>query len=244
MSKITIAVFGVALLLAGCPLITGPGPGSGLPYVLIDGSGLTTYTFSGSNGLSEIPTGNQITPGLALDAGDRVALDWDSSGLYLAVATVMFSDQTKAYVLYLETTQSSFSAAVSNTGIEYASLTAEVPFDAQYAIAIRGTVDDVEGGSAWTGLYERKVGGWELVAAFVDDDSMWRTTGEIDVVVPFSLIGTPTSIRIAGHAINEVVTQEWKDVIPTGHTPWATSTSGFYEIDLSGTHTVSSWTKI
>jgi len=60
--------------------------------------------------------------------------------------------------------------------------------------------------------------------------------------VPWNAIGNcPTHLRLAVHVVHAVSANEWKDLVPSTHTPWQSPGGGYYEIDLSGAPAVTSW---
>jgi hypothetical protein len=56
-------------------------------------------------------------------------------------------------------------------------------------------------------------------------------------------LGWPKRIRLAAHLVQDITGHEWKIALPPTHTPWQTSTTGFYEIDLDTNKTAASWSQ-
>ncbi len=65
---------------------------------------------------------------------------------------------------------------------------------------------------------------------------------QLSVQVPWSALGgCPTSMRLAVHVVNAVAGNEWKDLVPTTHTPWQAPGGGYYEIDLTADPSTANW---
>jgi hypothetical protein len=57
-----------------------------------------------------------------------------------------------------------------------------------------------------------------------------------------SLGGCPLAMRLSVHVVNGASGNEWKDLVPSTHTPWLAGGGGFYEVSLTGSSSVSGWT--
>ena len=82
---------------------------------------------------------------------------------------------------------------------------------------------------------------WQTRTLSLDADT-FAATNQLSVRVPWSALGgCPTQMRLALHVVHGVVGNEWKDLVPSTHTPWQTPGGGYYEIDLTAPAAVASF---
>lgn len=203
-----------------------------------------TIALDGASDLAAYPGSQLLPPGAPVAATDAVAITWDPTFLYVTVTSDGFLDAFEPFHLYLETA-TTLGTALPSTGKEYGGLVAALPFSPTHAIALRRTSDSgtgpydgvyTPGGSpAWsTRSFALAVG----TNVYVSADA--RT---LSARVPWTALGgCPARMRLAAHLVHGDVGNEWKDLVPTTHTPWLAPGGGFYEIDLTTDPAVSGWT--
>jgi hypothetical protein len=193
----------------------------------------------GNNDLAKYPVEQQLAPGAMLGT-DAAAITWDAHRLYITVASPAFASAFEPLHVYLETDQ--LAAPVASTGKEYSGLVPGLPFTATHLIAIRQQSD--AGSGAYDGVFSPDASWTTRATALVDGADVFVAADHqaISVQVSWSALGgCPTAIRLATHVVHAVVANEWKDVVPSTHTPWLATGGGYYEIDLTGAHTVATW---
>lgn len=203
-----------------------------------------TVVLDGMGDVAAYPGSQLLVPGATVAATDVVAITWDPTYFYATVTSDGFLDAFEPFHLYLEA-RTALGTAMPSLGKEYGGLTAALPFSPTHLIAVRRTSDSGTGGP-YDGVYvPAGTPAWSVratsldvgVHAFVSTDS--RT---ISVRVPWTALGgCPTRLRLVAHVVHGDVGNEWKDVVPTTHTPWAAPGGGFYEIDLSADPAVAGW---
>lgn len=203
-----------------------------------------TPTLDGVDDLAEYPAAQHVTAGATLAATDDVAVSWDPTYLYVSVTSQAFLDGAKPLHIYLETGDT-LSTATPRAGKEYGGVTPQIGFDAGYLIAARRTNDFGSGPYsavyAPTGTPVWTTHSLDLApgtSVFTSSDN--RT---LSVRAPWSSLGgCPLAMRVSVHVVNGAAGNEWKDLIPSTHTPWLTGGGGFYEVSLTGSPAVSTWT--
>jgi len=198
----------------------------------------------GVGDLADYPSGQRLIPGATLSGTDEVAVTWDPTYLYVTVTSDGFLDPFKPLHVYLEAS-TALGAATPSTGKEYSALTPALPFTPTHLIAVRRQDDSGMGGpydgvygpggaQPWTDRVTPLVPGTDV---FVSADL--RT---LSVRTPWSALGgCPLELRLDAHLVNAVTANEWKDLVPTTHTPWLAPGGGYYQIDLTGDPAVSGW---
>jgi hypothetical protein len=198
-------------------------------------------TLDGSGDLAKYSATQQITPG-ALLGSDGAAVAWDANALYVTVTSNAFTAPFEPLHIYVEAA-TALSAATTTQGKEYGGLVPALPFAPTHLIGLRRQSDAGTGpynsvflpDATWMTREQPLVAGTDT---FVSSDQ--RT---LSVVVPWTALGgCPTSLRLAMHVVHGAAANEWKDLVPTTHTPWLTPGGGYYEIDLTGAPDVTSWT--
>jgi hypothetical protein len=212
-----------APLDAGCGISTGVSP-------VIDGV----------HDLADYPAAQHVALGAMLGADDA-AVAWDRQRLYITVASTAWASQYLPLHVYVETA-TTLGAAVPAQGKEYSGLVPQLPFSPTYLIAARRVSDSGTGpydgvyapASSWTMQQTPLVAGSDV---FVSSDQ-----AQLSVQVPWSALGgCPSALRLVVHVVNGASGNEWKDLVPTSHTPWLAPGGGYYEIDLTGEPAVASW---
>ncbi len=209
---------------AGCAISNGVSP-------MIDGI----------HDLADYPTAQHVSLGAMLGADDA-AIAWDRQRLYITVASTAWASAYLPLHVYVEAATTLGTAAPSQ-GKEYGGLVPQVPFSPTHLIAARRVSDSGSGPydavyvptSSWTTQQTPLAAGSDV---FVSSDQ-----AQLSVQVPWTALGgCPSSLRLVVHVVNGVTGNEWKDLVPTSHTPWLAPGGGYYEIDLTGEPAVASWT--
>jgi hypothetical protein len=200
-----------------------------------------TPVLDGTDDLAQYPSAQRIAPGAALGA-DTVALAWSSTHLFVTASSQAFGAPYTPLHVYLETGTGLATAAATAHGKEYGGLVAALPFTPTHLVAVRRVSDSGTSG-AYNGVFV-PADGWtdrtlDLDAAtFVAADHH-----TLSVQIPWGALGgCPTHARLALHVVHGQLANEWKDLVPSTHTPWQMPGGGYYEIDLTGSLAVSAWT--
>ncbi len=197
----------------------------------------------GKSDYDKFPAAQSVSVGVPLAAWERFALTWDADWLYVAVVSQGFEADLRAFLLYLEAIQGTGGTAQASTGMTYLQQTAQLPFTPTHGIGVRYKTDNQDGFGPWSGVWRKEAGGWVLQQRLKEGREVWRASDRHTLAyrIHRSQLGNPTRIRIAGHLVYGVAGNEWKAVVPTSHTPWSVSTSGYLEIDLGANTAASSW---
>jgi hypothetical protein len=197
-----------------------------------------TPTLDGIDDLSAYPAAQQLSPGATLGS-DAAAIAWDSTNVYATVMSTAFVNPYEPLHIYIEAT-SGLPSAQPSTGKEYGGLTAQLPFAATHLVAVRRVSDS--GTGAYNGVFVPS-DGWVTRTLALDAATLVSSDQKtISVTVPWSALGTcPTALRLAVHVVHGVNANEWKDLVPSTHTPWQSPGGGYYEIDVTGGPAVTSW---
>ncbi|HVV82081.1 MAG TPA: hypothetical protein VHE35_03335 [Kofleriaceae bacterium] len=211
-----------------CPISTGDSP-------VLDGTG----------DLAAYPASQVLTPGVPLQATDRVAITWDPMYLYVTATAGSFADPFKPLHVYVETGDA-LPAAAPSMGKEYGGDVPFLPFAANHLIAVRR--QDDSGTGAYDGVYlpDMPVSWTTRTAALVPGTDVFASAdnGTLSVRTPWAALGgCPTTMRLAAHVVNGDVGNDWKDTVPTTHTPWMQPGGGYYEIDLTADPAIAGWTQ-
>jgi hypothetical protein len=221
-SAVTIDAPSDAPADAGCPISPGTAP-------MLDGI----------DDLAKYPAAQQLSPGAMLGA-DGAAVTWTDSDLFVTLSSNAFTAAYEPLHVYVETGATLGTPAAAN-GKEYSGLTPVLPFTPTHVIAVRRVSDAGTGG--YNGVFVPS-DQWQTrtialdTATFVSADH--RT---LSVRVPWSALGgCPIAMRLALHVVHGQAANEWKDLVPSTHTPWQMPGGGYYEIDLTGAQAVAGWT--
>jgi len=191
----------------------------------------------GNNDIAKYGSGQQLTPG-AMVGSDAAAAAWDRTHLYVTVSSIAFGSAYEPLHVYVET-GSALGTAAAAQGKEYSELTPALPFTPTHVIAVRRVSN--AGTGAYDGVFV-PTDQWQTRTIDLDADTYAAST-QLSVRVPWSALGgCPTQMRLALHVVHGVAGNEWKDLVPSTHTPWVMPGGGYYEIDLTGTAAVAGWT--
>lgn len=194
-----------------------------------------TPVLDGTDDLAAYPQAQRLTPAAMLGA-DGAAIAWDHDRLYITVKSPAFATAYEPLHVYLEAAPAA--EPVASTGKEYAGLTARLPFTPTHLIAVRRVSDS--GTGPYNGVFT-PANGYQTRTVALDTDT-FSSSSELSVQVPWSAIGgCPTSLRIALHVVHAVSGNEWKDLVPSTHTPWQMPGGGFYEVDTTAAPDVTNW---
>lgn len=207
---------------AGCAISTG-----------------TTPLLDGVDDLAKYPAAQQLSPGAALGA-DQGAVAWDASELFVTLTSDAFIGAYEPLHVYVET-GAALGGSAAATGKEYGGLTPALPFTPTHVIAIRRVSDAGSGG--YNGVFVPG-DGWQTRTIALDAETFVSADlRTLSVRVPWSSLGgCPTAMRLALHVVHGQAANEWKDLVPSTHTPWQMPGGGYYEIDLTGAQAVAGWT--
>lgn len=193
----------------------------------------------GVDDLAKYPADQQLTPGAVLGA-DLAAVAWSRDALFVTVHSSAFASAYEPLHIYVET-GATLATPVAAMGKEYSGLVPALPFSPTSLIAVRRISD------AGTGPYDGvfvPADSWQTRTLALEDATFVAPDQQaISVRVPWSALGgCPTAMRLALHVVHGQAANEWKDVVPATHTPWQMPGGGYYEIDLTGPQSSSSWT--
>jgi hypothetical protein len=200
-----------------------------------------TPALDGANDLAKYPASQQLAPGAMLGT-DGAAIAWDTSTLYVTVTSNAFTAPFEPLHLYLEA-QTTLAAPTPTQGKEYSGLVPELPFSPTHLVGVRRQTDAGTGpynsiflpATSWMTREQPLVPGVDTLSS-----SDMRT---LSVKIPWAALGgCPTRLRLAMHVVHAVAANEWKDLVPTTHTPWLSPGGGYYEIDLTAAPDVAGWT--
>ncbi len=193
----------------------------------------------GIGDLEDYAMAQRLAPGAMLGS-DGVAVTWDATTLYITVASIAFEGEYEPLHVYLQT-GTTLTAATPAMGKEYSGLVPVLPFAPTHLIAVRRTT----GVDPYDGVYLPGAG-WATREIALDPGTHVFVAADhhaLSVSVPWTAIGgCPTTLRLALHVVHAQSANEWKDLVPASHTPWLAPGGGYYELDLTGSPGVASWT--
>jgi hypothetical protein len=193
----------------------------------------------GVGDLDDYPMTQRLAPGAMLGA-DGVAITWDVTKLYITVGSTAFEGDYEPLHVYVEA-KVALTAAVPAAGKEYSGLVPMLPFAPTHLIAARRT----NGVDLYDAVY-LPAAGWTTRGTALDPGTHVFVAADhhaLSIAVPWTALGgCPTALRLAVHVVHAVSANEWKDLVPASHTPWLAPGGGYYEIDLTGSPGVASWT--
>jgi hypothetical protein len=208
-----------------------------------------TIALDGSGDLASYPSEQILLPFAPYEEGtDQYGITWDAEFLYLTlVAPGLAGDGgLKPLHVYVEAASGALPPASPGTGKEYSGQVPAFAFSPTHLIAVRRISDNGDG--PYNGIYEPAASWTTRTVTFEPGTDFWTASSgtAISVRVPWTALGCPTRIRLGAHVVNEVVAEEWKDVLPTGAQPWnpTDGPGSYYEIDLGGDPAVSGWTEV
>lgn len=195
-----------------------------------------TPVLDGTDDLDAYPATARLTPAAMLGA-DGAAIAWDRTRLYITVKSPAFVAAYEPLHVYLEAAPS-LGEPVASMGKEYSGLTPRLPFTPTHLVAVRRVSDS--GTGPYDGVFE-PANGYQTRTVALDTDT-FSSSSELSVQVPWSALGgCPTSLRIALHVVHAQSGNEWKDLVPSTHTPWQMPGGGFYEVDTTAAPDVTNW---
>lgn len=203
-----------------------------------------TPLLDGTGDLAAYPVAQHVSPGAMLGA-DGAALAWDRDRLYLTVTSTAFTTAYEPLHVYVQA-GTELGAVVPGSGKEYSGLTARLPFTPTHLIAARQVSG--AGAAAYDGVYVpgTTTPAWTTrETPLVEGTDVFVSTDHqtLSISVPWvALGGCPTQLRLAVHVVHAVAGNEWKDLIPTTHTPWVAPGGGYYELDLTAAPAITNWT--
>jgi hypothetical protein len=200
-----------------------------------------TPALDGSGDVAQYPAEQQLTPGAMLGT-DVAAIAWNPTHLFLTVTSNAFTAPYEPLHVYVET-GSHLGVAAASQGKEYSNLTPALPFTPSHLVAVR-RVSDSGAGGAYNGVFVPTDGWMNRTVALEASTFVSTDQRTLSVSVPWSALGDecPTTMRLALHVVHGQAANEWKDLIPSTHTPWQAPGGGYYEIDLTGALAASAWT--
>jgi hypothetical protein len=195
-----------------------------------------TPTLDGNNDIAKYPAAQRLSPG-AMIGSDAAAVAWNRDYLLVTVSSIAFGSAYEPLHIYVET-GATLASSTAASGKEYGGLTPALPFSPTQLIGARRISDAGSGG--YDGVYV-PTDQWQTRTVSLDAET-FAATNQLSVRVPWSALGgCPTQMRLALHVVHGVVGNEWKDLVPSTHTPWLSPGGGYYEIDLTAPAAVASW---
>ena len=193
----------------------------------------------GVDDLAKYPASQLLTPGALLGA-DLAAVAWTTTHLYVTMASNAFAAPYVPLHVYIEAS-SALAMSTAAHGKEYSGLTPAVPFSPTHLVAVRRVSD--AGTGAYDGVFVPS-DQWMTRTIALDTDTFASADQRtLSVRVPWSALGgCPTVMRLALHVVHAQSGNEWKDLVPSTHTPWQMPGGGYYQIDLTGSQAVTGWT--
>jgi len=223
----------------------GDAPPAVVPDAAVDAapgcaiSGNAAPAIDGVGDLDDYPLTQRLAPGAMLGA-DGVAITWDATKLYITVGSTAFDADYEPLHIYVEAA-AALAAAAPAAGKEYSGLVPMLPFTPTHLIAARRT----NGVDLYDAVYLPDAG-WTTRGAALDPGTHVFVAADhhaLSIAVPWTALGgCPTALRLALHVVHAVSANEWKDLIPASHTPWLAPGGGYYQLDLTGSPGVASWT--
>lgn len=198
----------------------------------------TTPMLDGVDDLAEYPATQQLSPGAMLGA-DQAAVAWSTSHLFVTLTSNAFTAPYVPLHVYLET-GSTLATAAPATGKEYSGLVPALPFTPTHLVAVRRVND--AGTGAYNGVFV-PTDQWQMRTIALDAETFSSADQHtLSVRVPWTALGgCPSAMRLAIHVVHGQLANEWKDLVPETHTPWQMPGGGYYEIDLTGPQSNTSW---
>ncbi|MBX3130015.1 MAG: hypothetical protein KF718_25080, partial [Polyangiaceae bacterium] len=199
-----------------------------------------TITFDGTNDLDKLASTQILTPGAQSQSWSRFGMTWNDDHLFIAVVSEAFEADFRPVHIYLEA-DTALGTAAGADGKEYSSLTAKLPFTPTHLIAVRSKNDG--GAGNYNGVYLPASAWANQSLALVENADTFLSADKhtVSVRVPRQQLGCPTELRVAVHVVNAVSGNEWKDVVPGTHTPWAAAATGYYELSLKSNPPTANW---
>lgn len=199
--------------------------------------------FNGTNDLNKLNTKQVVTPGITLETWERFGLTWDKDWIYIAVVSKGFRQDLKPFNLYIQAGGASLPVAQSSTGLNYLNQTANLPFTPTHMVGVRQKTDANDGFGPWNGVWKNTSGKWSLQTRFQSGVDFWVAGDKHTVAYKIhrAELGWPKTLRLSGHFVNAIPSNEWKVVVPKSHTPWKTSSQGYLELSLGSSTDSSKW---
>ena len=194
----------------------------------------------GLDDFDKFSASSSLAVGAPLQPWDAFALTWDKDNLYVAVVSEAFEDSWTPFLLYLDTSEGPISPS---WGMEYSGFVPELPFEPSYAVVGRQQSDDGTASGPYNGLWRRDGATWIQQERGEPNVDEWLSSDlhTRSFTVSRHAIGDPDTLRMAGHIVYAVPANEWKDLIPAAHTPWAAGGGAHVRVDLTGPSDASSW---
>lgn len=215
-----------------------------LPLAGVVFGGDVAVRFDGNDDLGKLSDAQQVDPGAPLEPWSRWGLDWDERYLYITLVSPAFRSDFKAAMIYIEGVSTQQPTPLSSSqGISYSDQIPQLPFDATTMITWRRAGAGVGDQEPWSGVYSRQDDSWQRVWGMTPNEHVWVSMDEhtMSMRVPRALLGPERVLRLVGHVVNEVVDEEWKELLPAAHTPWMGEGGAFIELDLDGLHGRDNW---
>lgn len=198
-----------------------------------------TVLLDGTDDLLAFDAGSRILPptlGAPIETWDALAVSTDGNDLVAAQVSLAFETDFAPWMLYLQVDPAG--AAAPADGMPYAigavSQAAKIPFTPDFVVATRAVAGTGPNAGPWSGLYRRDGASWTLVRRFEAGQDMFVAADRhtISFRLDLALIGNPSQLRAASHVLWGQPAEEWKDLWPAGHTPWAAGGGVSEIIDL------------
>jgi hypothetical protein len=192
--------------------------------------------------LASFPPAQRIAPGAPRSPRSAAAITWDQDFLYVALSTESFDDPWRPLQLYLEASEGPLAPPSPSQGQEYSGLRPWLPFTPTHLVSLRPQ-PGAPGEAPWSAIWRPRGQAWSQLWRLEPGQSLWWSpaAGVIAARVPLAPLGDVRHLRLSAHVVHAQPGQEWKDTLPDTHTPWAASTSGYYELNLQGPTPSDQW---
>lgn len=181
----------------------------------LDQSSALALSLDGQNDFDKFAPQDQFTPGAPLDAWSRTAVAADSRYIYLVQVSRAFEEPVPAWNVYIGP------PGISD-GIEYSGQTPKLPIGARWLVSTRQQNSPED---PWNGIWERDpaTGVYTRIARLEPQVDYWLSADQhtMSVRIPRALFEDTDNLWMVSHVVWAQPANEWKEVFPDGHTPWA-----------------------
>ncbi len=186
-----------------------------VPLLVRDSAFTPALDFDGQNDFDKFDAAAQFTPGATLENWSRTAVVADERYVYLVQVSRAFEESVPAWNVYIGP------PGISD-GIEYSGQTPRLPIDARWLISARPMNDTSD---PWNGIWERDAaaGEYQRIARLEPRVDYWLSADQhtMSVRIPRALFEGTENLWMVSHVVWAQPANEWKEVFPAGHTPWA-----------------------
>lgn len=167
---------------------------------------------TGESDFDKFDAEDRYEPGAPLEDWSRTAVAYDDRYLYLVQVSRAFEEPFAAWNVYIGTPG-------TGDGLEYSNLTAALPIDANWLISTRRSNDLAD---PWNGIWKFD-SGWNRIARLQPQVDHWLSDDQhtLSVRIPRAIFEDAENLWMVSHVVWAQPANEWKEVFPSTHTPWA-----------------------